>query len=48
MSDLVTNPNCWFSHAQAHLLVSFNRVIGVFVVVFLLSFTSLSRLLQLI
>ena len=21
MSDLVGNPNCWFSHAQAHLSV---------------------------
>ena len=22
MSDLVGNPNCWFSHAQAHLKVA--------------------------
>ena len=24
MSDLVGNPNCWFSHAQAHLQVEEN------------------------
>ena len=21
MSDLVGNPNCWFSHAQAHFII---------------------------
>ena len=24
MSDLVRNPNCWFSHAQAHLVSTSN------------------------